>query len=143
MHITNAGAPHWWQKKTGQIHLQTWHGTPLKRIGEDRGPGDFATWRHRRRMALQAAGWDAMISPSPFCSEHFRSAFRFDGRFLEVGYPRNDVLLDPTRSDVVRTPGACPARAGRRATAPCSTPRPGGSTSGCATPSRSTSMHRP
>ncbi len=101
--VSNAGAPHWWQKRTGQIHLQTWHGTPLKRIGEDRGPGDFATWRHRRRMALQAAGWDAMISPSPFCSEHFRSAFRFDGRFLEVGYPRNDVLLDPTRADVVRT----------------------------------------
>ncbi len=98
VHISNAGAPPWWQKKTGQIHLQTWHGTPLKRIGEDRGPGDFATWRHRRRIALQAAGWDAMISPSPFCSDHFRSAFRFDGRFLEVGYPRNDVLLDLTRA---------------------------------------------
>ena len=101
-YVGNAGAPYWFTKKTGQIHLQTWHGTPLKRIGEDRGPGDFQTWRHRRRIALQAAGWDAMISPSPFCSEHFRSAFRFDGRFLEVGYPRNDVLLDAERGPRLR-----------------------------------------
>jgi CDP-glycerol glycerophosphotransferase len=93
VYIGNAGAPYWVEKKAGQVHLQTWHGTPLKRLGEDRGPGDFQTWRHRRRIAMQAAGWDAMISPSPFCSAVFRSAFRFDGRFLEVGYPRNDVLV--------------------------------------------------
>jgi CDP-glycerol glycerophosphotransferase len=103
VYVGNAGAPYWFEKKPGQIHLQTWHGTPLKRIGEDRGPGDFQTWRHRRRIALQAAGWDAMISPSPFCSEVFRSAFRFDGRFLEVGYPRNDVLLAVDEAAAVRT----------------------------------------
>ena len=101
VYVGNAGAPYWYAKKPGQVHLQTWHGTPLKRLGEDRGPGDFQTWRHRRRIAMQAAGWDAMISPSPFCSEVFRSAFRFDGRFLEVGYPRNDVLVGG-RGDEVR-----------------------------------------
>ena len=102
VYVGNAGAPYWFERKPGQVHLQTWHGTPLKRIGEDRGPGDFQTWRHRRRIALQASGWDAMISPSPFCSEVFRSAFRFDGRFLEVGYPRNDLLVGDDR-DAVRS----------------------------------------
>ena len=92
-YVGNAGAPYWFEKKPGQLHVQTWHGTPLKRIGEDRGPGDFSTWRHRRRIAAQAAGWDALISPSPFCSGIFPSAFRYDGDLLEVGYPRNDVLL--------------------------------------------------
>ena len=92
VHVTNAGAPYWWRKRPGQRHLQTWHGTPLKRIGEDRGPGDFATWRHRRRIADQAAGWDAMVSPSPFCSEVYRSAFGYEGEILGVGLPRNDVL---------------------------------------------------
>ena len=92
-YISNAGAPYWFVKKTGQLHLQTWHGTPLKRIGEDRGPGDFATWRHRRRIAGQAAGWDGLVSPSPYCSRIFRSAFRYDGPMLETGSPRNDVLL--------------------------------------------------
>jgi CDP-glycerol glycerophosphotransferase len=92
-YIGNAGAPYFFRKAPGQFHLQTWHGTPLKRIGEDRGPGDFKTWRHRRRIADQAAGWDAMISPSPYCSAIFRSAFGFEGRMLESGYPRNDILL--------------------------------------------------
>ena len=95
VHVANAGAPYWFGKRPGQLHLQTWHGTPLKRIGEDRGPGDFATWRHRRRIAAQAAGWDAMVSPSPYCSEIYRSAFGFAGTVLEVGLPRNDVLVSP------------------------------------------------
>jgi CDP-glycerol glycerophosphotransferase len=102
VYVGNAGAPYWFAKKPGQVHLQTWHGTPLKRIGEDRGPGDFQTWRHRRRIAAQAAGWDALVSPSPFCSRVFRSAFRYDGPMLEVGYPRNDVLRS-AEAGAVRT----------------------------------------
>jgi CDP-glycerol glycerophosphotransferase (TagB/SpsB family) len=93
-YVSNAGAPYWFVKKPGQVHLQTWHGTPLKRIGEDRGPGDFATWRHRRRIAQQASGWDGLVSPSPYCSAIFRTAFRYDGPLLELGQPRNDVLIN-------------------------------------------------
>jgi CDP-glycerol glycerophosphotransferase len=102
-YVANAGAPYWFVKKRGQTHLQTWHGTPLKRIGEDRGPGDFNTWRHRRRIAQQAAGWDAFVSPSPYCSAIFRSAFRFEGPLLETGYPRNDVLRNDTGELRART----------------------------------------
>jgi CDP-glycerol glycerophosphotransferase len=102
VHISNAGAPGWFTKPPHQLHLQTWHGTPLKRIGEDRGPGDFATWRHRRHMAAQAAGWDALVSPSAFCTPILRRAFGFENQVLEVGYPRNDLLLDPDRGEQVR-----------------------------------------
>ena len=105
-YVANAGAPYWFTKKPGQVHLQTWHGTPLKKIGEDRGPGDFSTWRHRRRIAAQAAGWDGLVSPSRFCSPIFRSAFRYGGPMLEVGYPRNDLLASaeaPAVRDRVRT----------------------------------------
>ena len=99
-YVSNAAAPPWFAKKPGQIHLQTWHGTPLKRIGEDRGPGDLNTWRHRRSLARQAACWDGFVSPSPFCSEVFRSAFSYDGQMLEIGYPRNDLLLSAGAPDV-------------------------------------------
>ncbi len=34
-----------------------------------------------------------MVSPSPYCSRIFRSAFGYDGPMLEIGYPRNDVLV--------------------------------------------------
>ncbi|MCW2865821.1 MAG: glycosyl transferase [Marmoricola sp.] len=99
-YVSNASAPDWWRKRPGMVHVQTWHGVPLKRIGEDRGPGDLATWRHRETVASQAAGWDVLVSPSPFCSPIFRSAFRFGGTLLEAGQPRNDVLLGPGRDAV-------------------------------------------
>jgi CDP-glycerol glycerophosphotransferase len=100
-YVSNAGAPYWFVKAPGQLHVQTWHGTPLKRIGEHRGAGDFATWRHRRRLAAQASGWDAMVSSGGYVSEIYRGAFGFTGRVLEVGYPRNDVLLS-VEADVLR-----------------------------------------
>lgn len=106
VYVANAAAPAFFAKKPGQVHIQTWHGTPLKRIGEDRGPGDFFTWRHRRMVARQASSWDALLSPSPYCSTIFRSAFRYGGPILESGYPRNDVLTSPTaqsRRQEVRT----------------------------------------
>ena len=99
-YVSNASAPSWWRKRPGMVHVQTWHGVPLKRIGEDRGPGDLATWRHRETVAAQAAGWDLLVSPSPWCSPIFRSAFRFGGTLLEAGQPRNDVLLGPGRDAV-------------------------------------------
>lgn len=101
-HVGNAAAPYFFDKAPDQVHVQTWHGTPLKRIGEDRGPGDFGTWRHRRRVNAQAARWDALISPSGYCSEIFRRAFDYDGALWETGYPRNDLLLGSSAPDVRR-----------------------------------------
>jgi CDP-glycerol glycerophosphotransferase len=46
-------------------------------------------------MAAQAAGWDAMVSAGPYVSDIYRGAFGFTGPVLEVGYPRNDLLLSP------------------------------------------------
>ena len=100
-YVGNAAAPRFFRKREGQVHVQTWHGTPLKRIGEDRGPGDLNTWRHRRMLAGQSARWDVMLSPSSYCTDIFRSAFGFEGEVLEIGSPRNDVLLSDHR-DVLR-----------------------------------------
>jgi len=100
-YIGNAAAPRFYRKGDRQLHLQTWHGTPLKRIGEDRGPGDLNTWRHRRMLAGQSSRWDAMLSPGEYCTEIFRSAFGFEGEMLEVGSPRNDVLMSG-QQDAVR-----------------------------------------
>ncbi len=101
-YVGNAAAPSWWTKPSHQVHLQTWHGTPLKRIGEDRGPGDLTVWRHRRDVEAQAAGWDALVSANPLSSRAFRTAFRYDGPLLESGYPRNDLLLDIAGRDEAR-----------------------------------------
>jgi CDP-glycerol glycerophosphotransferase len=80
--------------KGPRVHyLQTWHGTPLKLIGHDeRAHAYTGAQAHLERMARDVAKWDYLISPSPACSEIFRSAFRYDGEIWETGYPRNDPL---------------------------------------------------
>ncbi len=77
-------------------YVQTWHGTPLKKIGFDvPDPGYPEAARYLRRLARDVRRWDDLVSPSPYCTEIFRSAFGYRGRVLEVGYPRNDQLRAP------------------------------------------------
>ena len=33
--VTNTQLPEWFERRDGQTVVQTWHGTPLKRIGLD------------------------------------------------------------------------------------------------------------
>ncbi len=87
-------------KRRGSTLVQTWHGTPLKRLGFD-----IATLRSRDTtyldlLARQVQGWDFLVSPNPHSTEVFRRAFRYDGTVLETGYPRNDLLLSADREAV-------------------------------------------
>jgi CDP-glycerol glycerophosphotransferase len=100
--------------KGPRVHyVQTWHGTPLKLIGHDEHAQSYTgAQAHLKRMVRDVAKWDALISPSPVCSEIFRRAFGFDGEIWETGYPRNDVLRSPhaetRRAEVRRALGIQP-----------------------------------
>jgi CDP-glycerol glycerophosphotransferase len=87
----------------GMTYLQTWHGTPLKRIAFDvaspRFPGSERYYGVD--LARDVARWDYLLSPNRFSTEVLRRAFRYAGEVLETGYPRNDLLLAPDR-DAVR-----------------------------------------
>jgi CDP-glycerol glycerophosphotransferase len=80
-------------------YIQTWHGTPLKRIGYDNDQWS-ANPAGLRRFADDVRKWDYLISQNPFSSDVFRRAFRFEGELLETGYPRNDALTAPDRDRV-------------------------------------------
>ena len=98
--VVNAGLPYYFRKRPGQAVLQTWHGSPLKRIGHDRILNDVSNWNHRRELLTAREQWDFLVSQSPFCTEKLRSAFRYSGTVLEEGYPRNDVLSSPDRDRI-------------------------------------------
>jgi CDP-glycerol glycerophosphotransferase len=86
-----------WDKRPGTTYLQTWHGTPLKRIHND------VLWAPEGRLAYldtEIARWDALLSPNPASTPRFRQAFGFTGPVHETGYPRNDVLSSPDRDQV-------------------------------------------
>lgn len=97
--VNNNNFPAFFAKAQGQIHLQTWHGTPLKKIGHDIHDAGLMSRSYMRMMEAEAGSWDFLVSPSPYCSQIFPGAFGYDGPLLEVGYPRNDVLLAADRGD--------------------------------------------
>jgi CDP-glycerol glycerophosphotransferase len=88
-----------WTKAPGAVYLQTWHGTPLKRLHRD-GLMTFAPTDELARLDLDVARWDVLLSPNRASTERLRRAFAFTGEVVETGYPRNDLLLSPQREAV-------------------------------------------
>ena len=104
------GSPEWWRaraaskllivndwlrrryvRKRGQKVLQTWHGTPLKRL---------ALHRHgfhpRRMLAMvrESRRWDYLLAPNGYTASILRRAYAFFGKPIWTdGYPRNDALI--------------------------------------------------
>lgn len=93
--VNNTNWPWYFRKVPGQVYLQTWHGTPLKRLGREI-PNNNLTKSYLDTMDREASYWDYLISPNPFCTEVFPGAFGYRGRIIETGYPRNDRLSTST-----------------------------------------------
>ncbi|WP_212744616.1 CDP-glycerol glycerophosphotransferase family protein [Vagococcus zengguangii] len=95
--IINTRTPHHFCKNNQTIYLQTWHGTPLKKLGLDiedvKMPGT-TTEQYVANFKRESRRWDYLVSPNAYSSEIFRRAFGYEGELFEVGYPRNDVLVN-------------------------------------------------
>jgi CDP-glycerol glycerophosphotransferase (TagB/SpsB family) len=98
--VSNDHIPLDWEKRPGTTYLQTWHGTPLKRIHND------VLWAPEGRLAYleqDIARWDLLLSPNTASTERLRRAFGFTGPIHETGLPRNDLLSSPRRDQVRAT----------------------------------------
>lgn len=103
--VVNSRMPLWIPKPAHTVYLQTWHGTPLKKLAADMEevhmPGT-TTEKYKRNFLKEASHWDYLISPNAYSTEIFRRAFRFDKEILETGYPRNDFLFKKNHPDEIR-----------------------------------------
>ncbi|MFT4164119.1 MAG: CDP-glycerol glycerophosphotransferase family protein [Microlunatus sp.] len=90
--INNQNFPPALAKPAKTTFLQTWHGTPLKRMQHDVENMMSRDPEYQQRAARLTSYWDFLLSGSPYATACFRSAFRFTGTILEEGYPRNDVF---------------------------------------------------
>lgn len=97
--VSNSRLPLWIPKPEHTIYLQTWHGTPLKRLAADMDevhmPGTD-TIKYKENFIKEAKKWDYLVSPNGYSSEIFKRAFKFNKSMLETGYPRNDFLINST-----------------------------------------------
>ena len=111
--VTNSNLEDRITRKKGQCFMQTWHGTPLKRLRCDieveKGNAANSLTEIRNRNDIDVKRYDYFLSPSAFASEKFISAFNLKALGLEdimaeIGYPRNDKLaaVDEAKSAAVK-----------------------------------------
>ncbi|SIT71915.1 CDP-glycerol glycerophosphotransferase family protein [Microbacterium sp. RU33B] len=113
------GSPDWWRargssrllvvndwlrrrfvRRRGQVVLQTWHGTPLKRLALHRPGFDL---RRTAAVVKESLRWNILLAQNPYAERILGKAYAFLRRPIWVeGYPRNDVLTtgdgSPTRA---------------------------------------------
>ena len=97
--VFNVRQPQMFKKRDGMVFLETWHGTPLKRLVFDQEEVLAATPLYKEQFFRQAKEWDYLVAPNEFSSEVFRGCFMFKNTMLETGYPRNDVLHAKDRDE--------------------------------------------
>ncbi len=79
-------------KRKGQFYIQTWHGgIALKKVEKDVQEKLGAFYVKAAKKDSKMA--DLFVSNSKFCTNMYRRAFWYEGRILECGSPRNDILL--------------------------------------------------
>ena len=91
--VFNVRQPIWMKKREGQVFLETWHGTPLKKLFFDIEEVMSANPLNKLQIYEKSRDWDYLISPNRFSTDVFESCFMFDrDKIIETGYPRNDPM---------------------------------------------------
>jgi CDP-glycerol glycerophosphotransferase len=92
--VNNQNFPFYITRRKNGVYLQTWHGTPIKKMlfdlenihGRDEG--------YVERVEKAKNQWSYLLSQSSYATQKLKSAFRYEGEVLELGYPRNDILIN-------------------------------------------------
>ncbi len=99
--IFNVRQPAWNKKRAGVIFLETWHGTPLKKLVFDLDDIQAASQDHKIVFYDQSREWNYMVSANRFSTDVFERAFMLNReKILEYGYPRNDVLYAENTAEI-------------------------------------------
>lgn len=104
--ISDTRMPTYLRKRKNTIYIQTWHGTPLKRLGLDLQQiameGEKSLEDYKIKFAENSRTWDYLVSQNSYSTEIFRRAFAFKKKVLEIGYPRNDILFHNNNKEAIQ-----------------------------------------
>ena len=102
--VNNANFAEGVVKRPGSVHLQTQHGTPLKKMGVDQStyPVVAAQTGSFTKLLDRVDRWDYNLSSNSHSTQMWERAFPGSWEALEYGYPRNDVYFTATADDVAR-----------------------------------------
>ncbi|MEU0740006.1 CDP-glycerol glycerophosphotransferase family protein [Streptomyces sp. NPDC006134] len=99
--VNNVNFPNAVVKRPGAVHLQTHHGTPLKRMGLDQMPYPAAARGLDFRALLERVDkWDYSVSANSHTTRMWQRAYPARYVSLDHGYPRNDVFYTAGAAEV-------------------------------------------
>lgn len=105
--ISDSRFPRYIIKRKSTTYIQTWHGTPLKKLAMDMETvfmaGETGIEDYKKNFCNNSKTWDYLISQNNFSSNIFRRAFAYQKEILEIGYPRNDVLFSKNNDKDILT----------------------------------------
>ncbi|MDD4369864.1 MAG: glycosyltransferase [Anaerostipes sp.] len=89
-------------KKDGQVILNSWHGTPLKKMGRHMETTTFSYGNVQKNLIMA----DYFLTPSDYTSDIMIRSYGADnlskGKILNSGYPRNSIFFDHTKEESTR-----------------------------------------
>lgn len=93
--VQNTNMPLWYEKRRGQMELQTFHGTFMKTMGFDTPEFKFETRQHKHdEFQKKVNNWDYVSVPSTFMKDKAQSAFNTNVKPIKSGFPRNDKIFE-------------------------------------------------
>jgi CDP-glycerol glycerophosphotransferase len=114
--VSNVNLPDDVVKRAGAIHVMTHHGTPLKYMGLDlRDKPKQVQHPDFGALLRRCARWDFSVSSNSHSTEVWRRAYRTRAESLEIGYPRNDALVNASAEEVARLRSAFGIRPDQKA----------------------------
>lgn len=103
--VSDSRLPKYLTKRKGNTYIQTWHGTPLKKLALDMDVlsmgGNTNIEGYHNNFVANSRTWDYLISQNGFSSETFKRCFDFKKTMLEIGYPRNDILVNENSKEKI------------------------------------------
>lgn len=98
--ICNVTFPSLFIKKPGQTYINTWHGTPLKKMGYEMAGGNYGS-RNMVRNFLHA---DYLVASNDILQDMYLVSYKMEnimpGKIIKEGYPRNDLLFNTSQDDI-------------------------------------------
>lgn len=90
--LSNVRLAESFKKRKEQFYIQTWHGFGIKKIEKDAEKN--LSVEYVRKAKNDSKNINLIISNSKTATKIYKEAFWYNGEVLEVGFPRNDMLLD-------------------------------------------------
>lgn len=97
--------PNYVVKRPETTYIQTWHGTPLKKLGLDMDDvlmaGNKGIETYKANFWTNSRRWDYLIAQNKYSSDIFKNCFDFRKKMLDIGYPRNDILVNHNNKEYI------------------------------------------